>query len=99
MFDLKYHLLLKEIMKLVNDINDYSKYKNKIKNMDEYIEIFDSFMYKYNIDETIYMKMRGYIILIQAYFKDYEERYIDKKLEYAKRNIWKSSGNEVKIRC
>ena len=46
-----------------------------------------------------YTNLRGYIILADVYFKEYETNYIDKKLRYIKKNLWTTSNNEVFVRC
>jgi hypothetical protein len=99
MFDINYYNLLNDIKVLVDKINDYSKLKD-CREKDAYIEMFNTFIQDHNIDYDIYTQIRGYLMLCDAYFRDYETSYLDKKLEYIKRNIWKDDKNNlIRVKC
>ena len=99
MFDLIFYNIVNKIRTLVERINDFSNFKDKIITKEEYKGIYGDFMEDNKIDIERYTNMRGYIILVDVYFKDYETNYIDKKLRYIKRNIWTTRDNRVLVNC
>jgi len=100
MFDINYYNLLNAIRVLVDSINDYSKFKDMLLKKEDYINLFNTFMVENNIDYETYMELRGYLILCDVYFRDYETNYLDKKLAYAKRNFWKNANtNTIRVKC
>jgi len=99
MFDLIFYNILNKIRTLVERINDFSNFKDRIITKEEYKGIYEDFMEENKIDIERYTNLRGYIILVDVYFKDYETNYIDKKLRYIKRNLWTTSDNRVLVNC
>ena len=99
MFDLIFYSIVNKIRTLVERINDFSNFKDKIITKEEYKGIYEDFMEDNKIDIERYTNLRGYIILVDVYFKDYETNYIDKKLRYIKRNLWTTSDNRVLVNC
>ena len=99
MFDLIFYSIVNKIRTLVERINDFSNFKDKIITKEEYKGIYGDFMEDNKIDIERYTNLRGYIILVDVYFKDYETNYIDKKLRYIKRNIWTTRDNRVLVNC
>ena len=94
MFDLKYYALLKDIKNYVDNINDYSKFKNSFNNREGYFNLYNDFFYKLDIDDNKYSTIRLYLILCDIYFKDYETDVVDKKYSYYKKNIWNVRKNQ-----
>ena len=88
MFDLIFYKIVNKIRTLVDSVNDYSKWKDKIITKEEYMGMYEKFMADNNIDLNTYTNLRGYIILTDVYFKDYVEYYVDRKLRYIKKNLW-----------
>jgi hypothetical protein len=99
MFDLIFYSIVNKIRTLVERINDFSNFKDKIITKEEYKGIYEDFLEENKIDIERYTNLRGYIILVDVYFKDYETNYIDKKLRYIKRNLWTTSDNRVLVNC
>lgn len=99
MFDLIFYNIVNKIRTLVDTINDYSKWKDRIITKDEYISIYEDFVNDNRIDIRTYTNLRAYIILADIYFKDYETNYIDKKYRNFKKNIWTTRDNEVLVKC
>jgi hypothetical protein len=99
MFDLIFYSIVNKIRTLVDSVNDYSKWTDRIITKEEYKGIYENFINDNKIDIHTYTNLRGYIILADVYFKDYETNYIDKKLRYIKKNLWTTSNNEVLVRC
>ena len=99
MFDLIFYSIVNKIRTLVERINDFSNFKDKIITKEEYKGIYEDFLEENKIDIERYTNLRGYIILVDVYFKDYETNYIDKKLRYIKRNIWTTRDNRVLVNC
>ena len=86
MFDLNYLTIVRVVRKNADRLNDYSQLKDKIKDRNDYINIYNDLMQKYNITITIYTAIRMYNMLCDAYFQDYTESICDKKLKYFKKN-------------
>ncbi len=99
MFDLIFYKIVNKIRTLVDSVNDYSKWKDKIITKEEYMGMYEKFMADNNIDLNTYTNLRGYIILTDVYFKDYVEYYVDRKLRYIKKNLWTRNNNEVLLNC
>ncbi len=99
MFDLIFYSIVNKIRTLVERINDYSKWTDRVITKEEYKGIYEDFLVDNKIDIERYTNLRGYIILVDVYFKDYETNYIDKKLRYIKRNIWTTRDNRVLVNC
>lgn len=98
MFDLKYLTIVNAVRKNADQLNDYSKLKDRLKDKEDYESLYYDLMNKYNIDIETYTIIRVHIMNCDTYFKDYNESFCYKKLNYMRRNFW-NRRNEEQTMC
>jgi hypothetical protein len=85
MFDMKYYTLLKAISDNDELLSNYTDLRG-IRSKDDYSRLWEDLMYKYNIDVAQYSEIRKYLVLSEAYFKDYNLIYLKRKVKQFEMN-------------
>lgn len=87
MFDLKYLILRKAVIENAEKINSYNSIKD-ITDVEDYHNLYLDLMDKYKISLRTYSNIRFQYILDEAYFKNYDESFCERKIKQIRANMF-----------